>query len=196
MSFWHIRKGLVMNGSWHLNAPDGVRIEGDTEDDLRKKYVTYCLQRGHAIHDIQNHITELICNSKGAENLCQKVQGFVQAGVPHIEVFKDPFINTLIDNANKLAEKGDVPLVDPNVAEERAKVCAKCPLNQSKSLCPSCISHSKKLFTLLRKGQQTSTDEYLNFCEGFGMCSKTIPWLANAKDIPAIKGIPGNCWNQ
>ena len=57
---WHLRSRPSDEWGWHLKAPDGVLIEADTEENLRKKYVEYCLQRGFPLLDIQEKITNLI----------------------------------------------------------------------------------------------------------------------------------------
>lgn len=193
---YHIRAGLVMNGGWHLNAPDGVEIAADTQDNLRKKYVEYCLQRGFPLLDIQEKITNLICSAPGASNLCQEVKGVLREGVPHFEIFKDEFMNSLMANANKLAEKGEVALTDSGTANRRAEICSNCPKNQSKAICPTCLSTAVRLFAIIRKSQITSADDKLKYCECFRMDCKAFVWLADPGVVANGQQIPDNCWRK
>jgi hypothetical protein len=186
-----------MNGGWHFVFPNGgPRIDADTEDDLRKKVVLYAVQQKIALDDIQNKISDYICNGPSGANLCQQIATVNIQGVPHHQIFTDNFAEAVVKNANKLAEKGTVPLVDQAEAHRRAEICANCPQNASKSLCPNCMQHSRQVFTVIRKGAGTPVDDRLQFCNVFKMCTKTFPWLANPKEINPTEAVPGNCWNK
>jgi hypothetical protein len=90
-------------------------------------------------------------------------------------------------------------LVDPEISEERAKICLGCPYNvvDWADDCKECTSKTIRDLASIRQGRATSYDSRLGACSIFGHCNKTAVQLDESSlkhRVNNIERAPDFCW--
>jgi hypothetical protein len=93
--------------------------------------------------------------------------------------------------------QNDTADISSAVAESRAEICAKCPVNVSYvSGCGACMDNIQRLSFVFRAGRTLPADPMLQGCAATGQHNPSAVW---AKNLPQISPddaakMPSNCW--
>jgi len=104
-------------------------------------------------------------------------------------------INDVTVWAKNLLNSGTVEhLVGDELAEERAKICAKCPQNQLfSSGCGSCITTANRLSASVRQARYTATSRVIGACKTLRHDNQTAIFLEK-HNLAKSGDLPKDCW--
>ena len=193
MQLQKIKEGMVPSGGGVFKCWNGVSIERYTCPDLKEAVLEYYLQMGRNAQDAEPDIAAQICARSPSS--CQTVEIAYMDGIPHHEIFKDGYVENLVANANRVADKANsLEMVSLQEAEQRARICMGCPKNQKRNLCPKCQSHAQRIFGLVLRGRYTSADSRLESCSCWAMPTASIVHLKHREGANPLTDVPSQCW--
>lgn len=104
-----------------------------------------------------------------------------------------------IESATRILFEGvrmpaDEFFVPREVAEQRAKICANCPMNLQ-GTCATCVSSLNMLVGRLIGGRKTTFDSFLNTCSQCGCNLRAKVWISiKALSKTQKNSFPKHCW--
>jgi hypothetical protein len=111
---------------------------------------------------------------------------------PTVKHYSRP-INRIEDWLTVLSER-PLKWVDQARASERARICLKCPLNQTwRTGCGPCNENAARRATLFLGSRSTGLESKLKGCVSFGTLLNLSVWLENDFTAPGRKP-PDECW--
>lgn len=193
---------VVPPSGWHYYDGD-VRIDAGSLPDLYSSVKMYrtgnSLGLGDYIGDVDTYLCgrfpELCVPSSPAN------QTTPQPAPTAIEVsaYSPTQVQELINDvtvwARNLLNAGTVEhLVGDELAEERAKICAKCPQNQVFSTgCSSCITTANRLCASVRQARYTDSSRVIGACKILRHDNQTAIFMEK-HNLAKSSNLPKDCW--
>lgn len=193
-----VNTGKIPPGGWHFEVAPGLKITGETYEKLLDRVFEYRIRGGRPIGNIRDEVDKYYC-SRWPEACVREPSDYGFSSVRNL----DPMSTRVSRHATMLAQKqnsGGFDLVNQDVAERRASVCADCPMNVVwKTGCSSCSSALSRLLISLRRLRNTQKDSKLMACKVCGHDNQTEVHLpediVKASD-EELKELPENCWKR
>ena len=193
---------VVPPTGWHYYDGD-VRVEARSLGALYDAVMMYrtgnSLALGDYIGDVDTYVCGRfpeLCVPSSASNPTTS-----QPAPTAIEVsaYSPTQIQELINDvtvwAKNLLDSGTVEhLVGDELAEERAKICAKCPQNQLfSSGCSSCITTANRLGASVRQARHTASSRVIGACRTLRHNNQTAVFLEK-HNLAKSSNLPKDCW--
>lgn len=179
-----LKNGIVPPGRWHYkDRPYGAFY---SKEKLFEAETNYRLENHIPVADVEGDITEWICEKW--PNQC--------TGAGHLAADHPSRQEKMVDKVARWATKWmkwGFPLVLPDQAEKRAKICLQCPNNVGwETGCGSCTSHANRSLALVRQNREVKDFKKLKACSMTGWCNRTAVWGENKIEAP--ESAPDFCW--
>lgn len=195
-----IRTAMVLPGGWHfIQLVQGNRhkIEADTYEDLLDTVFQFRMDNGIEIGKIKKDVEDFICHN--FPRWCQTFEVDVQDLEDEMVLkYGDNYVHSIIrwgeSIERMLNDNPRLELVPKPIADERAKACVECPMNQDyEGRCPKCTAKAKRIFTIIRENKSSHYWKKLRGCSCFNHDNHTASFLP--KDmLRASDKAPDRCW--
>ncbi len=175
-----------------LRSGDLHTVHGETMQEVINKVQSFRQDADLDIGDPNREVNDYLC--KLWPHLCRQEDTVEADESAENKTLRQRSSNWKFNRYAQSHENKD--LVEPEIAEGRAKICATCPKNQSnRDGCTPCVVDNDRVFFMLRQGQSTETK--VGGCEVTGQDNETAafftkPMLAYAKKYK--DELPSHCW--
>ena len=112
---------MVPPGGWKFKCWNNVTVHADSYEDLQNRTQEYYLSMHRGTAGLKEEVLNYCCER--SPNQCHQVQGQVNEGIPHHEIFREDLLQKLIENANRLADNNNAEMASPEEAQRRANIC-------------------------------------------------------------------------
>lgn len=188
---------IIPPGGFHFMEGD-VRIDGSSYPSVAENLLRYRIENkrplGSPLEEVHNYV-------------CSRWPQFCRQSVPPNQGQQNVSPSLTSRVANWLAQLyRDARYIDisknfvaPEVAENRADICRKCPRNTEwKGGCGSCGAATIRVGFTYRAGRDVSGAETLLGCDVLGQDNRTAVWL---KQLPLMEAeqqhaLPAHCWRK
>lgn len=193
----NINEAMILPGGWHYKC-DAYRIPHKGELPNPKEVIsgimTYRLENNLPVGDPEGDLEEYVCANFPA--WCRRAPGEpipvqTQQGTRNVDL--------VLMWANEFYTKvGRLQLVPQKEADERAAICASCPLQMDwANDCPPCVTSAQRLMAILRQGKDTIEGNLggLRGCHAHGWDNRTAVHIDKQHLPPqANPNAPAQCW--
>lgn len=185
---------MVPPDGWHFPVgPGGTKpiLTGNDFEDLTKRVLEYRIGNSQRPGNPEAEITEYICTNwphfcGGGALAAEQPIDMPKPSKKRIPVQKDVAPKNPMSFLERVTSwitirwrhAGNFHLVDANVAERRAGICARCPMNQEwRNGCPPCVEKNDRELLMLRQNRYTRQHKHLLGCRAAGHDNQTAVWL-------------------
>ncbi len=181
------------HGGWRYIQPEtGFTIVGQHQYELFKKITQHRIANNLPVGDVQADFEDFACAAQPiGSTWCSPVLEDDDINLKRHFTVDDmmKFVNSVL---SMLTGK---KLVEHEVAEKRAEICASCPLNTRITGCWSCIGLAEKIYNIIGT-KSTSRDSALSQCGVCGCSLKAKVWLPLDVAKKSVEGLkfPSFCW--
>ena len=182
-------------GGWRYYQPEtDTLIEGPHYDGLVNKVANHRAANGLPLEpNWQQDIIDYMCSQVPDACKDKPVKEGPTITMGQVLTFTK-ILGEAILKGNERVEAGE--------AEERARVCAKCPSNVTPAGCVPCgLSGAASLLSKFVGARQTEHDNLLKSCKHCGCLNKAQVWfplelLQKHMSDKVNKDLPNNCWKK
>jgi hypothetical protein len=182
-----------IESGWHFPVGKNYTkpvITGNDLDSLAKNVLEYRANNSLRIGNPEQEITEYICTKWphfcGGGALAAEQPLPIPASKRKIPIDPDlkptkpmSFLERIVSWITiRWKHAGNVKFVDAHVAEKRASICSRCPMNQDwRTGCPPCVEKADRELLMIRQNRTTQQHNRLKGCRAAGHDNQTAVWL-------------------
>lgn len=193
--------GCPPQGGWLYTVPEtGHTVRGGDPRALVSNVVRHYRGNGLPVPEgIAAKVETALCASGHVKCEEEAVGGWVSV---------KRGTRALVSALASFAKTGESPIVEQSLAEKRAEICSRCPLNRpSEEFCQTCSASAALLSQLFRKaavfaggraGLRTTRDSRLHSCHECG-CELRLKVHVKLSALPPSpagleRRVPAECW--
>lgn len=185
----------------HVYPPDGyffldknkVKHVGKNYADLVARIRDYRLRNGRPLGDVVEEVNAFTCARfpPGCRDTSSPPPGAITPGA-QLAARVTQWYYALI----RVLSETPVLLVPPELAQERANICLKCPRQANwATACGSCAGSTFRLGVSIRQGSEVKKGDQLRGCDLLGEDTRTSIWLPRL--LPStLPTLPDFCWRK
>ena len=184
---------MICPGGPHFPVDEGVTLTGGSWDQVYAMISEYRMQHGKEPGDPRGDCVKYICGKWPRFCILEK------EGAPASEQGRSmgSRLNGWVAMAIRNQPPGGYELVTQAEANDRAEICAQCPMNLGWITCPNCAEATQGLSARIRRLRNTPIDNQLSGCLVFGHDNQSAVHLA--QHIPPLTDAtkelaPPGCW--
>jgi len=194
------KTSVIPPGGFHYIETHGnatVRIESTSVEALAEAILKYRLSNGIPAGNPQQDVNDFIC--KQWPHFCSDTNE--QYLVPNRPPPREEHLSRRASNwMVSLWNLGSANETDPKTAEDRAAICAACPLNQDyhPGACAPCVESLDRLSFIWRRNRTTSVDGALFACKACGQLNAAAVQAAALPPLSPedIAALATPCWRK
>jgi hypothetical protein len=183
--------GMVPPGGWHYQDGD-VRLEGWSLDNLYDVVRNYRAENNLPLGDVVGDVNSFVCGN--FPNYCHGVDMVVVTSIEQPNQQTELLTDITVWAKNTLTTNKRIDFVTDELAEARAKICARCPKNVKwRSGCQSCITATDRLSVSIRQARETKTSRSLGGCSIMRHDNRSAVFF-DKNNFNKPQNLPAKCW--
>jgi len=202
-----VKDGVSPPGGFHFFQPLSggrkLKIVGTNFDSLVSNVLVARLENDVAPGDVRQEVETYICGLSKGQCVSPPTPSR-PAPAERPAGMKDRWVDVILAWANKaaLSRSGMGGLVSLQVAEERARQCASCPLNlRWQNSCPQCVLKAQQVLNRLHQGvvvKDRRIVDRIGGCRHHRWDNTAAAFMAEPESGPKehpVNPVPG-CWAE
>jgi len=183
--------GIIPPGGHHYMEAD-VKITGSSYKNLLENVTNYRAENYIPVGDVEGDVTNYICGNW--PHFCHGVDMVVVTSIEQPNQQTELLTDITVWAKNTLTTNKRIDFVTDELAEARAKVCAKCPKNiKWRSGCQSCITATDRLSVSIRQARETKTSRSLGGCSIMRHDNRSAVFF-DKNNFNKPQNLPAKCW--